>query len=52
MTGGENDVPLPPLSELTDRQLVDAWQAVNDDDPLKAADQAIIDEMERRQVDF
>lgn len=39
-------------ADLSDQQLVEAWNAVTDPDTLSPVEQAVIDEMERRGIDF
>ncbi|BBD01820.1 hypothetical protein [Sphingobium sp. YG1] len=52
MTDQAGQHPMPPLSELSDQQLVQAWEALDDHERLKPADEAVIAEMQRRQIDF
>ncbi|WIW88941.1 hypothetical protein K3M67_02885 [Sphingobium sp. V4] len=40
------------ISKLTDAQLVARWNAIEDPDNLTVEQQAIIDEMARREIDF
>lgn len=41
-----------PVSEMTDRELVDAWDAVEDGENLTAFEQDVIDEIQRRELDL
>ena len=43
---------MPDPHDMTDAQLVERWNEVEDHEQLTPADQAIIDEMERREIDF
>lgn len=38
--------------EMTNEELCRAWEEVNDHDNLSPADQAIIDEMDRRHIEY
>lgn len=40
------------VADLTDQQLVELWIAVPDPEQLTPVEQAVIDEMERRGIDF
>lgn len=40
------------VADLTDQQLVELWIAVPDAEQLTPVEQAVIDEMERRDIDF
>lgn len=42
----------PDPREMTNEELCHAWEAVNDHDNLSPADQAIIDEMDRRHIEY
>ena len=45
--------PIPPdPRKMTDDELCKAWSAVKDHDSLSPLDQAIIDEIARRDLDF
>ena len=43
---------MPDPHDMTDAQLVERWNEVENHDELTPADQTIIDEMERREIDF
>lgn len=40
------------VADLTDQQLIEAWNSVTDPEMLSPVEQAVIDEMERRGIDF
>ncbi|MFK4794246.1 hypothetical protein [Sphingobium sp. ZW T5_29] len=42
----------PDPREMTNEELYRAWEAVNDHDNLSPDDQAIIDEMDRRHIEY
>lgn len=42
----------PDPREMTNEELCHAWEEVNDHDNLTPADQAIIDEMDRRHIEY
>lgn len=42
----------PNPREMTNEELCHAWEAVNDHENLTPDDQTIIDEMERRQIEY
>lgn len=44
--------PKPDPREMTNEELCRAWEEVNDHDKLSPADQAIIDEMDRRHIEY
>ena len=43
---------MPDPHDMTDEQLVERWNEVEDHEQLTRFDQAIIYEMERREIDF
>ena len=42
----------PDPREMTNEELCRAWEEVNDHDNLSPADQAIIDEIDRRHIEY
>ena len=42
----------PEPREMTNEELCGAWEAVNDHDKPTPADRAIIEEMERRHIEY
>lgn len=47
------DIPKPPdPRSMTDEELCRAWSAVQDHDNLTPFDQAVMDEMAKREIDF
>ena len=43
---------MPDPHDMTDAQLVERWNDVEDHEKLTQFDQAVIDEMERREIEF
>ena len=43
---------MPDIEDLDDKSLIDIWNAVADPENLTEYEQAVIAEMERRQLDF
>jgi len=42
----------PDPREMTNEELCHAWEAVNDHENLTSYDRAVIEEMERRQIEY